>query len=295
MDINMPSGDWMILPNAMEDLAVHYQRMLAEKAFFEDQQDNQDGIDLADCEIIENVAIVPLHGVIVRFPNWMTRWYGATSSDEFASKIEALAARPDIEHIIMDVNTPGGVVAGLDETAQRINAVRKEIPIYSVCNEMMASAGVYVGSCADEIVITRGGLLGSIGVIQERFDWSKYESETGMYTRVITSGKYKATFHPSVPFNSDFQAHLQNRCDRLYAIFLEVVAENRNTSVEDVQTNMADARIFTGQEAVDAGLADRVGTLRQLVAELTGPNNTQPFNYGDEDNGEDFYARHIES
>ncbi|QDT95545.1 S49 family peptidase [Gimesia aquarii] len=295
MDVSFLSGDLMILPDALEETAMYYRQMMSEKAFFDDDEDEQefDEVNLEDCKIIENVAIVPLHGVIVRYPNWMTRWYGATSSDEFATKIEVLSQRSGIDEIIMDVDTPGGVNAGLDEAAKRINAVRKNISIRSVCNEMMASAGVYLGSCADEIVITRNGLIGSIGVIQERFDWSKYEAETGRVTKIIASGKFKKTFHPSVPFNGDYQEHLQNRSDRLYSIFVEVVADNRKTSVDDVLTNMADAKIFTGQEAVDMGLADRVGTLKQLVAELTGPNN-HSFNHGDDDDGQE-YARYIES
>lgn len=298
MDISPPPGEWMILPTAIDDLAVMYQQFQqtlreAEGSFFDDDTESE-GIDLSDCEIIENVAIIPLHGVMVRYPNWMTRWYGATSTEEYAGKIEALADRGDIDCIIQDVNSPGGVVAGLDEAWERISEVRKRISIKTVCNEMMASAAVYIGSCADETIITRNGLAGSIGVIQERMDWSKYEAESGFKTNVITSGKYKAAFHPSVPFNADYQAILQNRSDRIYQTFLQVVAENRKTSVEVVLNNMADAMIFTGQEAVEVGLADRVGTLRQLVAELTGPNNTQPFNYGDEDDGENYYARYIE-
>jgi len=302
MDVSIPSGSWMILPTAIEELALihqQWQQMLhsddpAVKAFFDDEPE-QSEIDLSDCEIIDNVAIVPLHGILVRHSNWMTRWFGATSTEEYASKIEALADRGDIEHIIQDVNTPGGVVPGLDEARDRIEEVRKRISITSVCNEMMASAGVYIGSCADEIIVPRNGMLGSIGVIQERLDWTKYEAETGRQTRVITSGKYKGASHPSVPFNSDYQAMYQNMTDRLYETFLQVVAENRKTTVEDVLNNMADAKIFIGQQAVEVGLADRVGTLRQLVAELTGPNHTQPFNYGDEDDGEDdYYARWIE-
>ncbi|QDT84585.1 S49 family peptidase [Gimesia chilikensis] len=299
LDISMPPGEWMILPTAIDDTALMYQQFLqslqnSEGAFFDDTDEHEETIDLSDCQIIENVAIVPLHGVMVRYPNWMTRWYGATSTDEYASKIEALADRGDIDCIIQDVNSPGGVVAGLDEAWERIEEVRKRISIKTVCNEMMASAAVYIGSCADETIVTRNGLAGSIGVIQERPDWSKYEAERGIETKVIVSGKYKAAFHPSVPFNADHQAILQNRSDRIYQTFLQVVAENRRTSVDNVLNNMADARIFTGQEAVEVGLADRVGTLRQLVAELTGPNNSQPFNYGDEDDGENYYARIIE-
>lgn len=302
MDVSIPSGSWMILPTAIEELALMHQQWLqmlqsddpAVKAYF-DEEPEQDEVDLSDCTIIDNVAIVPLHGVLVRYPNWMTRWFGATSTEEYASKIEALADRGDIEQIIQDVNTPGGVVPGLDDAWERIDAVRKRISIISVCNEMMASAGVYLGSCADEIILPRSGMLGSIGVIQERLEWTKYEAESGRQTRVTFSGKYKAASHPSVPFNSDFQAMYQNMTDRLYETFLQVVAVNRKTTVEDVLNNMADAKIFIGQQAVEVGLADRVGTLRQLVAELTGPNHNQPFNYGDEDDGEEYYARWIEN
>tara|TARA_R110002167_G_scaffold61913_4_gene174920 strand:- start:22793 stop:23701 length:909 start_codon:yes stop_codon:yes gene_type:complete len=302
MDVSIPSGSWMILPTAIEELALIHQQWLqmlqsddpAVKAYFNEEPE-QDEVDLSDCTIIDNVAIIPLHGVLVRYPNWMTRWFGATSTEEYASKIEVLADREDVEHIIQDVNTPGGVVPGLDDAWERIDAVRKRISIISVCNEMMASAGVYLGSCADEIILPRNGMMGSIGVIQERLDWTKHEAETGRLTRVVTAGKYKGASHPSVPFNSDYQALYQNMTDRFYETFLQVVAVNRKTTIEDVLNNMADAKIFIGQQAVDVGLADRVGTLRQLVAELTGPNHNQPFNYGDEDDGEEYYARWIEN
>ncbi|QDV50846.1 S49 family peptidase [Gimesia fumaroli] len=300
MDVSMPPGEWLLLPAAIDELLVmhqQFQQMFREKEeAFLDEQSEQDDVDLSDCLIIENVAIVPLHGVMVRHSNWMTRWFGATSTEEYAGKIESLAKREGIDHIIQDVRSPGGVVDGLDEAWERIREVRKQVAITSICNELMASAAVYLGSCADEIIVTRNSLSGSIGVILERMDWSKREAEMGIKTNVITSGKFKAAFHPSVPFNSEYESILQNRSDRIYQTFIQVVAENRKTSAEDVIDNMADARIFTGQEAVDVGLADRVGSLKQLVAELTGPNNTQPFNYGDENHGEDdYYARFIES
>ena len=129
----------------------------------------------------------------------------------------------------------------------------------------MASAAYWIGSAANQVIVERTAQVGSIGVLYMHYDWSKYDAEMGLKVTVITSGKYKAIGNNAEPLSDDARAIIQAEMDQIYDLFIETVARNRGVSTEKVLVDMADGRVFIGQQAVEAGLADQTGSFEDAL------------------------------
>jgi signal peptide peptidase SppA len=173
----------------------------------------------------------------------------------------------EVEAIVLDIDSPGGTVSGVDNVSELIFNSRGEKPIVAFANGQMTSAAYYIGSAADILVGEKSADVGSIGVIMIHEDYSKWEEMRGIKTTYLSAGKYKALGNDSEPLSDTARKVFQDELDYLYTIFVEAIAKNRDVEVDQVLSKMADGRIFIGQQAVDAGLIDRVGNL-QLATDL---------------------------
>jgi signal peptide peptidase SppA len=134
---------------------------------------------------------------------------------------------------------------------------------------MMASAAYWIGSAADQVYIGADtAAVGSIGVVASHTDYSRREEMLGIKTTEIYAGKYKRIASEHQPLSADGREYMQETVDYLYSVFVGEVAKQRGSDPETVHQNMADGRIFTGQQAVSAGLVDGVSTLDQLIADM---------------------------
>lgn len=237
-------------------------------AFHNDGMDEDD--PTASITVDRGVALIPVHGLITKRGRFW--WMRSFSSDNASIVIRRLAERADVKAIVLDIDSGGGQVDGTDLFAETIFNLRDQIPIVGVINEFAASAAYWIASACSELVISRTGSAGSIGVYTMHVDWSRYEQELGVDATVIYAGKYKAAHERKL--NDDTREFYQSQIDEYYRLFVDTVARNRGRSSEYVLANMADARIFIGQQAVAAGLADRLGTLDQVIDELASTSTT---------------------
>jgi signal peptide peptidase SppA len=215
-------------------------------------------------------ALIPLHGVLAQRMNLMTNVSGGTSTELFARDVQTAAADPTVKAIILLADTPGGTVAGTQAAAAAVMAVRGMKPIATMVQGLMASAGVWIGSATDMVVLDSGtAQVGSIGVVATHVDVSQREQAMGVKTTEIVAGKFKRAASQYGPLTETGQKVIQEQVDYLYSLFVSDVASNRGVSVEQVLSNMADGRMFIGQQAIDAGLADQISSLDMLIAQLT--------------------------
>lgn len=211
------------------------------------------------------IAVIPLYGVMAQRLNMMSAMSGGTSTEMFAKALREQVNNPQVKAVIIDVDSPGGSVYGTDELASEIYAMRGSKPIVAVSNSLMASAAYYSMSQADEVIVTPGGEVGSIGVIAMHVDQSEYNAKEGIKPTIVTFGKYKAEGNPHEPLNDEALANLQAQVDRYGNMFLKAVARGRGVSVETVRSKYGQGRVFGAQEAVSLGMADRVATLDQTI------------------------------
>lgn len=212
------------------------------------------------------VAVIPVYGVITPKADLMTEMSGGTSVDRVQAALQAALDDDKVAQIVLDINSPGGSVAMIPELAAQIRAARREKPVVAVANTMAASAAYWWASQASEIVVTPSGSVGSIGVIAAHDDISQAQEKLGVKTTLVTAGKYKGEKSPYAPLTEEAKADIQKTVDGHYAMFTQDVARGRGVSVETVRADFGQGRMLLARDAVNAGMADRVATLDQVLA-----------------------------
>lgn len=219
------------------------------------------------------VAIVPLRGVIAnRAPlmNDLSSGGGASNEAFQRSFIEA-RDDPSVKAIIIDGDTPGGAVLGTDESAELIYSSRGSKPIIAQVNAFAASAGYWILSAADEIVVTPSGEVGSIGVYTVHEDISVALEKLGVKRTLIGAGKFKGELAPFAPLGEDALAYTQSRVDAYYDMFVGRVAKGRNLTVADVNNRFGQGRMVGAKDALARGMVDRIATMDETLARFTVP------------------------
>jgi len=217
-------------------------------------------------DLVGNTAVIPLDGVLAKRMNMMTAISGGTSMQEIASNFQDALSNPLVETIILQIDSPGGTVDGTQELSNLVYAARGQKPIIALADGTMASAAYWIGSAADQVFISSDtAQVGSIGVVSTHTDVSAAEAQAGIKTTEIAAGKYKRIASQYAPLSDEGRQTIQDQVDYTYGVFVDDVARNRGASVQRVLDNMADGRIFIGQQAIDAGLADGMATLDDLL------------------------------
>lgn len=226
-------------------------------------------------ERVGPVAIVPVRGSLAQRGSW---W--ATGYDDIVSRFEAALAT-DASTILLDIDSPGGEVAGCFAAVRdmRAAAARSGKRVVAFAGECAASAAYAMATVASEVYLPESGMVGSVGVIGVVEDYTEAMAMHGVRVAVLTTGARKADGNPAAPITDASLASLQGMIDRLGAQFFALVAEARPVSAEEVQA--LEAACLMGQDAVDAGLADEVISRSALLAKLTGQETNM-----DDDNAE---------
>lgn len=225
-------------------------------------------------DVVNGVAVLPLHGVVAKRMNMFQAISGGISAELVARDFQQALDDPSVKAIILDIDSPGGTVDGTEELANLIHASRGTKPIVSLANGLMASAGYWIGSAADEVVVASSTTnVGSIGVVVQHIDTSVADAQRGVTRREIYAGKFKRIVSDNKPLDAEGEQYLQDRVDYLYGVFLGAVSRNLGISVEAALA-MAEGKLFIGQQAIDIGLATRQATLDQLITELAGSTSS---------------------
>ncbi len=264
---------WAILPKTFAALAEIVERHAnGEKLEAEEIEARIHGAARPPERRVNSVVVLPLFGTIFPRANLMTQMSGATSAEVFGAQFDALLKDPEIGAIVLDVNSPGGSVYGIQEVSQKIFEARGQKPIIAVANHLAASAAYWIASSADELVITPSGDVGSIGVFAMHQDWSVALDKEGIKISIIKEGKYKAEGNPYEPLGEEARAAIQASVTEAYDYFVEAVARNRGVNVAAVRNGFGEGRVVGAREAVKLGMADRTGTLEDTINNLLGRN-----------------------
>ncbi len=271
------STPWAIQPEKLRVMAQFLQVQAAGVKF--DPAEIQARIGAAhqpvETRSSAGVAVVPVYGVIAQRMDLFSEISGGTSTQRLAQDIRSAAANPDVDTILLDVDSPGGSVYGVQELADVIYQLRDQVRIVAIANSLMASAAYWIGSAAEELVITPGGEAGSIGVITAHENYQPLIEDRKLpEVEFVYAGKYKAEGNMMEPLGDEARAALQARIDDYYAAFTEGVARNRGVSVQTVIADFGQGRVLGAQAAVDAGLADRIATFDDLTGELVAEDTS---------------------
>jgi signal peptide peptidase SppA len=214
----------------------------------------------------EGIAVIPIHGSLVKRSLGMEAASGLTSYGEIAAMLDAARADPQVSGILLDIDSPGGEASGSFELARQVREVAAQKPIWAVANDAAYSAAYAIAASAQRLFVTETGGVGSIGVIALHVDQSVKDAKDGYHYTAITAGTHKNDYSPHEPLSDAAKTELQGEVDRLYSIFTEHVAAMRGLDLAAVRAT--EAGLYFGSNAVAQGLADGVQTLEVTLSQF---------------------------
>ena len=214
------------------------------------------------------IAIVPVLGPLVARGDWLTTLLGATEYGAVAEALNNAAADPAVRAVLLEVDSPGGEVGGLFDLVETIGTIkaRSGKPLWAIAAESALSAAYAIGSAAERLYVTQTGELGSVGVVAVHLDGSGADAMAGLKWTLIGAGARKTDGNPHEPLSPRATADIQADVDHLYDQLVNLVARNRGLDAAVIRAT--EAAIYRGRGAISAGLADRVGTVSQALADL---------------------------
>ena len=183
---------------------------------------------------------------------------GIANDDAFRDQIKQALEDDDVAAIILDIDSPGGEVVASDNMYRAVKEARSEKPVVALMGATAASGGYYVAAAANEIVANSETITGSIGVIFSLLNLEGAAGKLGIQEVVIKSGPYKDIASPFREMSPEELAILQRLIDQTYGRFVDVVSEGRKLDEAKVR-EIADGRVYSGSQAKDLGLVDRLG------------------------------------
>ncbi len=222
------------------------------------------------------IGHLPILGPLVQRGDWLTGMFGIMSYDDIANAAEATFTDPGTRAVLMEIDSPGGEVAGLFDLVDRLEALKVETgkPLWAIAREQALSAAYLVGAVADRLFVTQTGEVGSVGVIAVHVDQSAQDQAEGRKYTLIHAGAKKVDGNPHIPLSPEALADIQADVDDLYARLVARVARARGLPPEAIIAT--EAAIYRGQHALSAGLADGIATLDSAHAALLAAIDTPP-------------------
>ena len=211
------------------------------------------------------VALVYAEGVINFGTNGNDLQGNQTvGSETLTSAIRAAREDAEIEAIVLRVDSPGGVAVAADVMWRELDLASAEKPLIVSMSDLAASGGYYIAAPADVIVAHPGTLTGSIGVYGGKYVAGETLETLGVNVEVVTDGTHADLFSPTTQFSDSARQAVQAQIDDTYERFLQVVADGRGLSRDQVH-QIAQGRVWTGRQAYDNGLVDELGGLHRAV------------------------------
>ena len=276
--IEVSSAPWAILPEKLADIRNFLRSRVngIEITEAELQAMNGGRADTHRLQQVGSVAVIPVFGTLIDRANMLTEFSGGTSTEMLRAQIQSAASDPSISSIMLDINSPGGSVAGITETHQVILDARGQKPVTAAVNAMAASAAYWLASASTEIVMTPSGTAGSIGVFALHEDLSGAAEQAGVKMTFISAGRFKTEGNPFEPLSDEARRAIQADVDKFYEMFVRDVAKGRGTTAQNVRDNYGQGRMLLASSAKAAGMADRIEAFDMTLARLTGGKAVSP-------------------
>lgn len=224
------------------------------------------------------VYVLPIHGALVSRSAHLDMCTTMTSYEEIRSQLNAALNDSSVEHIALDIDSPGGSATGMTDLSEEIYAARQIKPITAIVNFGAYSAAYGLASAANEIVLSRSSGAGSIGVIARHVDMSKRYEDAGLKITTIYAGARKADLSSDAPLSEEAAAWLKDLVDANYTEFTELVGRNRGLPTQAVRDT--EAGVFFGAKAIELGLADRIeppqAAINRIAAQVAANRKPKP-------------------
>lgn len=209
------------------------------------------------------VAVVPVHGILVSRSTQLDFCETMTSYEQIRMDLRAALNDPSVYRIALDIDSYGGHATGAFELADEIRQMRLQKPITAIVNHNAYSAAYLIASSCTEVVVSKSGGVGSIGVIASHLDRSQLNEKMGITITTVYAGAHKNDGTPHAPLTDQALAAMQAGVNEAYAMFTEAVAAGRNLSAQAVIDTQA--ATYRGEKGLALGLVDRIATAQDAL------------------------------
>jgi len=205
------------------------------------------------------VGVITVSGSLIDGSAGYYRYYGYIGYDDIRNAAMTALADPAIGSMLLVMKTPGGMVAGVNETSKALATLSKIKPIITFNASQMTSAGLWLGSAGKKIVTDATAVNGSLGIMQIHTEYSKLYEKEGITKTVIRAGENKVLANAVEPLSDKAKAQMEAQAKAMYDVFLSTVASNMGHTEALAESKYGGGKVFIGQAAVDVGLAHAVG------------------------------------
>lgn len=214
-------------------------------------------------------AIVPIVGELVNRGAYLGANSGLVSYEGVRQQLKNAAGDPAVRAIVLDIDSPGGMVSGCAETAALVRQISHTKPVVACANADTCSAAYAIASGSNMIVASESSRTGSIGVVFVHANHERALDKKGIDVTIFQGGKHKVDGHPFGPLSPEVAADIQANIAAHYDAFVKLVVAGR-PQLSEQNVRDTEARVYRGQDAVSLGVADRVGTFEEAVALAEG-------------------------
>ena len=217
-------------------------------------------------QLMNGIAVIDVFGVLAHRGGFQADSSYILGYQELSRQIHSAVNDEDVSGLLLVMDSPGGEVAGCFELATQIRQWTEIKPIWSVVSSLSASASYMLSAATLRTGISATGVAGSIGVVMRHVDVSKMAEKDGVKVTHIFAGARKVDGNQFQPLTKEVEQRYQAETNTLYELFTNTVADYRRMSVNDVRTQ--EAAVYTGQDAITAGLVDVITTPDEMLAEM---------------------------
>lgn len=214
-----------------------------------------------------DLAVIPLHGPMIKRAGFWEMLFGFTGTDTVREALQYAGADQEIKGILLQVESPGGHVAGVHELAQAVRTVAQTKPVLVHMDDIGASAAYWASTHATKITASPTTEVGSLGTMAVVVDESKLANSLGITVHVVSTGTFKGMGVSGTPIEPDHLAEIERRVAGINAFFMRDVRQGRKLTAEQF-TQATDGRVFLAQDAKALGLIDEVRSFSSALREL---------------------------
>src|SRR3990172_4125713 len=226
---------------------------------------------LVTSQVIGDVGILRIRGVLCNHGDFFDLMFGHCPMDLVKDDFKLLVENASVRHILLDIDSPGGSVSGVQDLAKFIFASRARKNIIALANGQAASGAYWIASAAQQIFLASPtAMVGSIGVITFHVDVSERDKQEGVKITEIFRGQFKNVASENKPLSDEGQTELQRIVDLVYEQFVQEGAKARGLSIDFVTEVMANAQMHLGAGAIERRFADGIKSLEEILAMLKG-------------------------
>ena len=217
---------------------------------------------------LEGIAILSILGTLVRRSSYIGAASGLTSYHDIEAMAEQAFADPQVRAVLLEIDSSGGEAGGVFDLAQRLRTLAQTSgkPLWAIADEAALSAAYAIACAADRVWLTRTAEVGSIGVVAVHVDESVADAKAGLNYTFLHAGRHKVDGHPHAPLPAPVAADIQTDIEQLHDQFISLAAGFRRLSVDAIRDT--EARVYRGEAALQAGLADQIGTRAEAITAL---------------------------